>query len=252
MLHCSPAHTAAYPLRLNNKITNLISTAVIYDSVYQDIMAAKRSVYVLVSFFDSSFCFPNGKNIWDVIRELTLNGLEVKILFWRNTAFSMSGQKRRDVFSGDNDDILLLKNLNINVEVRWDKSPDTKHCHHEKTWLIDAGLDTAKAYILSVTLGIHHYNLDGPHEVGMKIEGNLVGDIHHHFVMRWNNCVLLDDNDPACFPLGNSDMDFPSDVPTVSDGDCLAQFIRDIPAGHYRLNKVSPGYEARFSNLSFL
>ncbi len=38
--------------------------------------------------------------------------------------------------------------MNAQFKARWDDSNDNPHCHHEKTWIIDAGTVCAFAYTL--------------------------------------------------------------------------------------------------------
>lgn len=62
-------------------------------------------------------------------------GVDVRILFWRNTAFFNPNQ-----FTGSRKEISLLHSSYPLVKIRWDDSgPDHAHCHHEKSWFIDCG-----------------------------------------------------------------------------------------------------------------
>lgn len=183
--------------------------------------------------------------------------MEVRLLFWRNEA---KNPLFRNNFCGSEAHRQWLGDLaHPSVRIRWDSSgPNRHHCHHEKSWLVDAGQPAQIGYtggiIVSngwVTSQTHSEpefarvgDRDAPpspyqkHDVMMGMRGPVCTDLHHSFVQRWNSAIVGVDVDATCFPSPEAadDLPFPTQVvPSHPSGDeelCQAQLQRSIRAGN--------------------
>ena len=53
---------------------------------------------------------------------------------YRNDANRSNG-----LFGNTQENLQFLKKRKSKILARWDESDDIHHCHHEKTWILDAG-----------------------------------------------------------------------------------------------------------------
>lgn len=99
---------------------------------------ASKSIWVAVSFVDLSWEIKPGICFLAFLRERAQSGIDVRLLFWKrvgeNPLFVNS-------FIGSAQQQDWLRTMGYEcLKIRWDPSPDSRHCHHEKTWIIDAGI----------------------------------------------------------------------------------------------------------------
>ena len=68
--------------------------------------------------------------------------------------------------------------------------PGEPFCHHQKTWLIDAGQPSETAFVGGINLTRRAVVLPGTsearHDVYVEVTGPSASDVHHNFVQRWN------------------------------------------------------------------
>src|SRR5213078_5314068 len=129
---------------------------------------------------------------------------------------------------------------------RWDHLPH--YCHHQKSWLIDAGRPGEVAFVGGINLD--HGSLVAPghppvgggrsdediyaniHDLYLELSGPAATDVHHNFVQRWNEATerSLDDGrrghdagDQLVFPTRLSD----------PRGKSVVQIQRNVHAGRY-------------------
>jgi len=68
------------------------------------------------------------------------------------------------------------------LRIRWDRAASV-YCHHQKSWLIDAGQESETAFVGGLNLTPKSYDR---HDVYTEVTGPSATDVHHNFVERWN------------------------------------------------------------------
>lgn len=257
MTTIEPVAQASYPAREGHHVEVWAGEIAFYEHLLRAMRAAKRSVWVAVSFIHRSFRFPGGERWWDVLDELAAKGVEVRVLFWRNPRFF----SRANVIQGDAEDLAWLKARNTRWLVRWDSSgDDAQHCHHQKLWLIDAGGaeptqkdapmrspegdegEGAVAYVGGmvktrtdlVERVRERGGQEGRYDVTLALQGPAVADVAQNFIQRWNQAAT-DAASPSPWP--DEVTAGPILAPPVTPkptGAVRVQVLRTIKAGLYR------------------
>jgi phosphatidylserine/phosphatidylglycerophosphate/cardiolipin synthase-like enzyme len=126
-------------------------------------------------------------------------------------------------------------------------------------WLMDAGLETACAFVGSINLNPHsvvapgHHGAGHNHDMTIEISGPAVTDIHHNFVQRWNEASERGAADGRWGPEADGDLAFP-DQAGAACGSSVAQVQRTIHPGRYTNTVSAPGHapfavaDGEFSN----
>ena len=238
------AQRAAYPVRQGNHIELWFSELPFYTRLLEAMRQAQHSVWITISFLNRDFRFPSGERWWDVLEALAQDGKDVRILYWRNPAFFSP----RNVFQGSPQDLAFLKKIGARWSARWDSSGQHPgHCHHQKTWIIDADTPHAVAFVggmvktqdnlpQRVALG----GQERRHDVTLELRGPCTKDVAHNFVQRWN-APGADPSSPAPWPDHNTagDLPFPTHNPT-KQGQTTVQIHRTIRPGLYRPDDCTP------------
>ena len=98
--------------------------------------AARHSVWLTVAFHAPDFQMPDGGGaLFDVLDRAVERGLDVRVIFWRPNQESI-GYGR--AFAGTPEERDMLVARGSRFRIRWDRAPGS-YCHHQKSWLIDAG-----------------------------------------------------------------------------------------------------------------
>jgi cardiolipin synthase len=125
-------HGGAYPVRDGNQFTPIVDILPTYRAICTAADSAQRSVWVVISFIDPNWQLPDKRGTClEYLERLAQRGLDVRILAWNNPAFYSGGFLRADQA------LPHLEQRDSRIKVRWDHSPDERHCHHEKSWIID-------------------------------------------------------------------------------------------------------------------
>lgn len=149
------ASSCSYPQRNGNSFTPLVDILPTYRAICSAAESAKRSVWVVVSFFDPKFEMPDKRGqALPYLERLAQRGLDVRILAWCNPDFYSRGYINAEHY------LPYFQKNKSHVKVRWDFSPDERHCHHEKSWIVD-GLslldardgDTCQAFTGGIVIG---------------------------------------------------------------------------------------------------
>lgn len=247
--------SASYPPRSGNFVRPLVDGIPAFTRIGAAIRDAKARVWIGVSFIDyQSFVFPgfeaSGKNdghFWTLLRRVAERGVDVRLLFWSNTRFfknshfpstSESHEWLKQLHRGEEE-----QRLDCGILIRWDQSNDAPHCHHEKSFLIDAGQDTEVAFVGGIGMGSggmvtpehppcrpgdqnDHHN----HDTFFELQGPSGTDVHHHFVQRWNGALdhhLAGGHWPS-LERANS-LPFPSKLtPPSEQGNATVQVQRSV------------------------
>lgn len=234
--------SGSYPARPGNAVRPLVDGTAAFRRIHQAIEAARHSVWVTVAFILPGFRFPDdGGSLFDVLDRATARGLDVRVIFWRpNTETLGYGS----TFSGSPAEREWLTARGSRFHIRWDRAPGAI-CHHQKSWLIDAGQPTETAFVGGMNLNPNalgspgHPNAIERHDLYVEIAGPSVTDVHHNFVQRWNEASDRRLDDGVWGHTGDDDLTFPAEA-SAQRGASLVQIQRTIHAGCYRDNHPAP------------
>ena len=169
-------------------------------------------------------------------------GIDVRILFWRPNPES-SGYGR--TFPGTQADHAGLAARRSDVLIRWDRASGA-FCHHQKSWLIDAGQPTETAFVGGVNLtaaalGSPGHRAGGRHDLYIEVRGPSATDVHHNFVQRWNGASERAEVGGVWPPgTGSAALVFPSRI-SAPCGPSVVQIQRMVCPGRYADRTATPG-----------
>jgi cardiolipin synthase len=244
-----PTSQTPWPVRPGNTAIPWVDGVAFYGRLLAAIQAAKASVWGVLSFVHRDFTFPDGTLLWDAFDAAASRGLDVRLLCWRNTAFSL-GHGPSKIFHGTPDDLGFLAARGTRWRARWDDShPDPGHCHHQKLWVIDAGQPSEISFVGGMTLG--KSTVDGPehlrphsrHDLFFELRGPASGDVAASFIQRWNHPRRAPDTPP---PWPDDDGPLPSIAPIPPAGDVPVQITRTSAPGRYGLPEGESGILAQY------
>jgi cardiolipin synthase A/B len=232
----------SYPRRGGNVYRPLVDSGPAFRRICEAVEQARHSVWITVTFIATDFQMPDGRgSIFDVLDRAVERGVDVRVIFWRpNPESSGYGQ----TFAGTSKDFDLLAARGSRFLARWDRAP-LAYCHHQKSWLIDAGRASETAFVggINPTFAVvepGHMGERQRHDIYVEITGPSASDVHHNFVQRWNEASERN------VPLGvwghDSDerMPFPQGV-SDARGDSVVQIQRNVHADCYRDPRAAPG-----------
>ena len=244
-----PAKNCTYPLRMGNKVYPLIDGAPAFRRICEAIDQAKHSVWVTMAFIDPEFQMPDGKgSFFDVMDRAKERGLDVRVIFWRSPEVAAEEPDTAH-FQGTDEHRQFLATRGSKFLARWDRLIKT-WCHHQKSWLMDAGKDTETAFVGGINLDVNsmvepghggHEN-GSTHDVYVEIRGPAATDVHHNFVQRWNEASERDLTDGS-WPENEKvlDLPFPKKL-TAPSGDVPVQVTRTVRRSTY--TDTTPALEA--------
>ena len=238
---------SSYPLRLGNLLRPLIGGEPAFRRICEAVEAARHSVWVTVAFLAGDVELPDLRgHLFDVLDGAAARGLDVRALFWRSPEAAAAGQG--DIFHGTEQDHEFLQRRGAAFLARWDRL-DKTYCHHQKSWVIDAGTPRETAFVGGINLTrssvtMHPFQArDGGHtqDIYCEVRGPAATDVHHNFVQRWNGASERD-LDLGAWPSadGVGDLDFPHRE-SATAGDVPVQITRTVRRGFYRDDTPTPG-----------
>ena len=247
--HIPSTEAGPYPVRGGNCIRPLIGGERAFRRICEAVEAAQRSVWVTVAFLEPDFRFPDGRgHLFDLLDRAAARGLDVRALFWRSPeawAFEPGSH-----FLGSEEDHVQLGARDARFKARWDRL-DKTYCHHQKSWLIDAGGSGEIAFVGGINLDnssvtAHPFPLreDGlahTQDVYCEFRGPAATDVQHNFVQRWNGASerdLLLGAWPA--PERVDDLPFPERL-SPEAGEVPLQLSRTLRRGFYEDDTPPPG-----------
>ncbi len=239
-----PSH-GPYPRRDGNEVTAWIDGVPFYQRLAAAFRAATTRIWVIISFVEPHFCFPDGTPWWQLLNEANARGVDVRVLFWRNPEFF----KTQHVFLGDWRDRERLKKWGVKWAARWDSSGgDRHHCHHQKAYVVDGLTAEPIAFVGGMVLSHatlaepgHHRGLE-KHDAFWELRGPVAADAEHNFVQRWNDAAQVPEAPPWPNAQTAGDLPYPNRLP-ASCGDATVQLCRTIKPGAYRQNVPAVGAE---------
>lgn len=244
MTHIPFVATGAYPVRGGNRVFPLVDGEPAFRRICEAVDDARARVWVSVTFLWDSFQLPDGRGTFlEILAGARRRGLDVRVLFWRPD--DETAQLRANAFWGSPAQLAALEAQAPGVSVRWDRA-HPGFCQHQKLWLVDAGTDSARAFVGSMNLNPHslaapgHAGAEQNHDVCLEIHGPAVTDIHHNFVQRWNEASERAAADGRWGPDAACDLSFPDRV-ALACGASVAQVQRTIHPGRYTDGRPAPG-----------
>jgi phosphatidylserine/phosphatidylglycerophosphate/cardiolipin synthase-like enzyme len=238
--------TAAYKVRGGNLVRPLVDGGPALARIGAAVAAARHSVWVTVAFQSADFTMPDGHgSLFDLLDRAAARGVDVRVIFWRPTPESFT---QNPTFRGTPAERDMLRARGSRLRIRWDcvRGP---YCHHQKSWLIDAGQDSETAFVGGINLTGHargspgHAGAGQHHDLYVELAGPAASDVHHNFVQRWNEASERLAEDGVWCDDGRAAMAYPV-RPSAARGHSLVQIQRMVPAGQYADGHPSPGAAA--------
>ena len=240
-----PFPQGSYPPRHGNRVHPLIDGLPAFRRICAAVEAARHSVWLTVAFIRTGFALPDGRgSLFDLLDRATARGLDVRVIFWRpnpEATYVDAGS----TFAGTPEDRAMLRARGSRMRIRWDRAHGA-FCHHQKSWIIDAGQAGEIAFVGGINLNSRamtergHAGGGGIHDAYVEIAGPSTTDVHHHFVQRWNEASERWLEHGTWGHDGNDELAFPDRVPQ-RQGVSLVQIQRNVHAGLYRVGHPSPG-----------
>ncbi len=226
--------SGSYPLRNGNRIRPLIDGVPAFRRIGEAVEAARHSAWVTVAFIAEDFRMPDRLgSLFDLLDRAVARGVDVRLLCWRPNP---EGLGFGPTFRGSLEDREMLRRRGSRFRVRWDRHEGIG-CHHQKSWLIDAGTRSEIAFVggINMTHGANgvrgHLGSDGQfHDMYLELVGPSATDVHHNFVERWNDASDRTLADGTWGHTGDDDLPFPSHV-SPPRGNAIAQVQRTIMPG---------------------
>jgi len=247
MMAIAPARAGSYPLRPGNRVRPLIDGEPAFRRVCEAVEAARRRVWVTVAFLDYDAQMPDGRGTpFDVLDRAAARGLDVRVLFWREPELQ-SLLPDSEHFAGTAEERAWLRERGVRFRARWDHLPH--YCHHQKSWVLDAGEAGELAFVGGINLDRgsivvpgHPPRPDGPsvHDLYVEVAGPSSTDVAHNFVQRWNEASERDRPDGS-WPDADvaGPLPFPSRLAPPS-GEVPVQIARTIRPGIYAAGVAAP------------
>jgi cardiolipin synthase len=245
-----PARSGAYPLRDGNRVRPLVDGEPAFRRICQAVEAARARVWITVAFVDRDVQMPDGRgSFFDVLDRAASRGLDVRVLFWREPDLPrlMPGSAH---FAGTAEERDWLDRRGARFLARWDHLP--RYCHHQKSWVIDAGEPGELAFVGGINLDRgslvppgHPPRAGEPsvHDLYLEVAGPASTDVAHNFVQRWNEASERARPD-GCWPDAGAadDLPFPARLAGAA-GAVPVQITRTVRAGRYTAAVAAPDAE---------
>lgn len=240
-----PPATGAYPRRDGNRVRPLIDGEPAFRRIAAAVEAARTRVWVTLAFVDREARLPDGRGtVFDLLDAAAARGVDVRALIWHEPELDtmLPGSSH---FPGNAAERAWLGARGSRLRARWDYVRD--YCHHQKSWLVDAGAPGEVAFVGGIN--VENGSMVSPghrppragddvHDVYLEIEGPAATDVHHNFVQRWNEASERGSPWPDAAAAG--DLPFPTATSAVH-GDAPVQIVRTVRAGLYAADTPSPG-----------
>jgi cardiolipin synthase A/B len=230
---------SSYPLRGGNQVLPLIDGARAFSRICDMVDTAEKSVWVTIAFINEDFLMPDGRGtFFEVCEKACQRGIDVRVIFWRSP--EQESEVRNIHFHGQDYQAQWLADKNYGFSARWDYLPRGK-CHHQKSWLIDAGTEREVAFVGGINLNVqslveagHPATTHGStHDIYCELHGPAATDVHHNFVQRWNEASERNQDDGAWPAPGSTDeLEFPSAL-SKEAGNTAIQIGRTIRREQY-------------------
>jgi len=247
------ARGGAYPPRAGNEARPLVDGEPAFRRIAEAVRAARASVWVTVAFVERDLVLPGARGtLFDFLDGAAARGLDVRALFWREPELGrlLPGAAH---FAGSAEERAWLAARGTRFLARWDHLP--RYCHHQKSWLIDAGRPGELAFVGGINLD--HGSLVPPghppvgggsdddiyaniHDLYLELRGPAATDVQHNFVQRWNEASERDRPDGAWPDAERAGrLPFPAALSPPA-GTATVQITRTVRGGRYRDPTAAP------------
>jgi cardiolipin synthase A/B len=246
--HVPCAEPGSYPRRAGNRVRPLVDGEPAFRRICEAVERARRSVWVTVAFLDRDLELPDGRgSLFDVLDRAAARGLDVRVLFWREPELPRVLPDSTH-FGGTPPERAWLAARGSRFAARWDHLP--RYCHHQKSWVIDAGTPDEVAFVGGINLD--RGSIVGPghppvratlnvHDAYLELAGPAATDVHHNFVQRWNEASERGAADGVWPDAGAAGpLPFPR-VLSPPRGTVSVQITRTVRPGAYRDATAAPG-----------
>jgi phosphatidylserine/phosphatidylglycerophosphate/cardiolipin synthase-like enzyme len=210
------------PPREGCKLDVLVDGAEAFPAIAEAIAGARQFVHVMGWHVTPSFELVRGEHgavLGEILAEAA-ERVDVKVLVWAGAplpAFHPTRAEVRETVSA------LTRRTRIRCE------PDPRehpfHCHHEKAVIVDGEVAFVGGIDMSDFAGDRFDTSDHParrrlgwHDVGTRLRGPAIADVHEHFALRWRE-------------LSGEEVPGPQSPPAV--GEHEVQVVRTISEGMY-------------------
>lgn len=245
--HIPHVETGAYPLRSGNQVEPLVDGQKAFRAISRAVAEARQSLWVTVAFHEDGFEMPDGQgSLFDVLDRAVERGVDVRVIFWRSQ--SQEDDQAGIHYFGTEAQRQQLSERASRFKARWDALPG-ELCHHQKSWLVDAGAAGEVAFVGGINLDPASLAVPGHpprdegniHDVYLRLRGPAATDVHHNFVQRWNEASERDRDDGAWPEVAAcDDLPFP-EAPSPARGDVPVQITRTVRHDVYTSEHPTPG-----------
>jgi phosphatidylserine/phosphatidylglycerophosphate/cardiolipin synthase-like enzyme len=156
--------------------------------------------------------------------------VDVRVLVWAGAPVPAFHPTRKEVRAG-------IEELTRGTRIRCEADPREHpfHCHHEKTVIVDGEVAFVGGIDMTDYAGDRFDTSDHParrrlgwHDVGTRVRGGAVLDVHDHFALRWRELTGERLERPAAPP--------PAGEHTVQVVRTIAENMYDaVPRGEFRI-----------------
>ena len=246
--HVPFAKTSSYPLRGGNLVRPLVDGEPAFRRICEAVEEASSSLWITVAFLQRNVQMPDGRgSFFDVLDRAAERGLDVRVLFWRSP--EQERQAPGFHFSGTEEEREWLRRRGSRFLARWDYLPK-ELCHHQKSWLVDAGATGEVAFVGGINLNPSSIVSPGhpprphgnTHDLYVEVQGPAGTDVHHNFVQRWNEASERQREGGEWPGPGTDDLPFPSAL-SPARGEVPVQISRIVRRGCYTNATPTPGGE---------
>lgn len=218
--------------RVGNQLDVLIDGSIALPTLAEALAGAQKQVLITGWHLAPWFELKRGKTtvvLGELLAELA-ESIEVRVLLWAGAPIPAFHPTRAEVCDA-------VRNLTRSTKIRCEVDPREHpfHCHHEKTAIVDGQVAFVGGIDLTDLAGDRFDSPEhlprrrlGWHDVGTRLRGPAVKDVHEHFLMRWHELTgqrLTSLEEPT--RCGESTIQV---VRTISDG-----MYTSIPRGEFRI-----------------
>ena len=242
--HIPAVESGSYPLRSGCAVAPLVDGEPAFRRICEAVEGAERSAWITVAFLERGLQMPDGRGtFFDVLDRAAARGIDVRVIFWRSEEVPAVAH-----WKGTAEQRLFLAERGSLFSARWDAFPGDI-CHHQKSWVIDAGTPGEIAFVGGINLESASVAAPGHqgsateatiHDVYLEIRGPAATDVHHNFVQRWNEASDRKQDDghwPEGRDAGN--LPFPVNLSPPA-GDAPVQITRTVREETYLDGTAAP------------
>jgi phosphatidylserine/phosphatidylglycerophosphate/cardiolipin synthase-like enzyme len=213
------------PPREGNRVDVLIDGAEFLPLLADELARAESHVHLTGWYFSPELALTRDDEpvtLRNLLGELA-ERISVRVLIWSGAPLPLFRPSKGDVRS-----MVERFSRGSRIDCKFDSCVRLMHCHHEKTIVIDDRVAFVGGIDLTYDSGDPY---DSPahaarggvgwHDVAVRLEGPVVGDVADHFRLRWHGAT-----DEELPPVGTPNR----------AGEVEAQIVRTIPENVYERN----------------